>query len=160
MEQHRDASRFGTELAAYAKQTDDELLATARLIGCLYASMGNFPLFTSLSLLYFATASFAEAARRLGKPHLASSFLLHDHPSLRTIPDLMKRGQSVRGARGTEKLNEDILRVIEPFNVAGLGRPERRNWYPVEAEDLLRGAPKLEADREEIGILLDRCGFR
>jgi tetracycline 7-halogenase / FADH2 O2-dependent halogenase len=160
MEEHWGSGRFGTALTAYAKQTDGELLATARLIGSLYASMDNFPAFVSLSLLYFATASFAEAARRLGKPHLASSLLLHDHPLLETqLTDLMNRARFIRGARETEKLNADILRTIEPFNVAGLGRPQRRNWYPVDAEDLLHGAPKLEADREEIVSLLKRCGF-
>jgi tetracycline 7-halogenase / FADH2 O2-dependent halogenase len=159
MEDHWDSGRFGSALTAYAKQTDDELLATARLIGSLYATMDNFPTFVSLSMLYFATASFAEAARRLGKPHLASSFLLHDHPSLKTVPDLMNRARLVRGTRETEKLNEDILRAIEPFNIAGLGRPQRRNWYPVDAEDLLKGAHKLEAGRAEIVNLLERCGF-
>jgi len=157
MEEHWDSDRFSTELAAYAIRTDDELLAAARLIGSLYASMDNFPLFISLSLLYFATASFAEAARRLGKPHLAGSFLLHDHPLLKKqLADLMKRTQSVCD---TQKLNEDILRAIEPFNVAGLGQPQRHNWYPVDKEDLLQGAHKLGADRGEIARLLDRCGF-
>jgi len=33
--------------------------------------MKDFPLFTSLSLLYFAAASFTETARRLGRPELA-----------------------------------------------------------------------------------------
>ena len=160
MEEHWGSSRFTTELGAYAKQTGDELVATAQLIGSLYASMDNFPLFVSLSLLYFATASFAEAARRLGKPHLASSYLLHDHPSLKAqVPDLIKRARSVRSASDTQRLTEDILRAIEPFNVAGLGQPERRNWYPVDAEDLLQAAPKLGSDREEIASLLDRCGF-
>jgi FADH2 O2-dependent halogenase len=154
MEDHWDSSQFGAELATYARQTDDELLATARLIGSLYASMGDFPRFISLSLLYFATASFAEAARRLEKPHLASSFLLHDHPAIRAqLADL-------RNGHDTDKLREDILRAIEPFNVAGLGQRERRNWYPVDAEDLLRGAPKLGADPGEVTRLLERCGFR
>jgi FADH2 O2-dependent halogenase len=158
MEEHWASGRFSTELADYSKRTDDELVATARLIGSLYASMDNFPLFISLSLLYFATASFAEAARRLGKPQLAGSFLLHDHPSFKTqMADLMKRSRSVRGSYDMERLNEDILRAIEPFNIAGLGQRERRNWYPVDAEDLLSGAPKLGADREEIANLLDRC---
>ncbi len=157
IEQHWDSPGFSAELAAYAKQTDDELLATAQLIGSLYACMGNFPVFISLSLLYFATASFAEAARRLGKPHLAGSFLLHDHPELKTqMADLTRRAHSVQGAFDTERLNEDILRAIEPFNVAGLGQRERRNWYPVDAEDIIHGAPKLEASREEIGLLLDQ----
>jgi FADH2 O2-dependent halogenase len=161
MEEHWDSSQFSAELGAYARRTDEELVATARLIGGLYASMDNFPLFVSLSLLYFATASFAETARRLGKPDLASSFLLHDHPSLKTlVPAILERARSARAPDDTRRLKDDILRAIEPFNVAGLGQRERRNWYPVDAEDLLRGAPKLGANREEISRLLDRCGFR
>jgi FADH2 O2-dependent halogenase len=111
-------------------------------------------------MLYFAAASFAEAARRLGKPHLAGSFLLHDHPLLKTqLGGLMERARLVHSKSDAERFTEDLLRAIEPFNVAGLGQRERRNWYPVDAEDLLRAAPKLGADREEIGRLLERCGF-
>ncbi len=160
LEAHWESPRFIEELSTYANQTGAELLATARLIGSLYASMGNFPLFVSLSLLYFATASFAEAARRLGKTELASGFLLHDHSSFgMQSAELLKRARRIRGSEETEKLTSDILRAIEPFNVADLGDRRRRNWYPVVAEDLLRAAPKLGADRREIGRLLERCGF-
>jgi FADH2 O2-dependent halogenase len=148
-----DSSRFGPALSSYARQTDGELIATADLIGSLYASMANFPLFVSLSLLYFAAASFAETARRLGKPHLASSFLLCDNPSFK-VRELVGRVRSDEGA-----LRDDILRVIEPFNVAGLGDRRRRNWYPVDAEDLLLAAARLGVGREEIERLLVRCGL-
>jgi FADH2 O2-dependent halogenase len=57
------------------------------------------------------------------------------------------------------ELIEDIRKAIEPINVAGLGRPERRNWYPVYADDLVSGAEKLGASREDIFDLLRRCGF-
>ncbi|MEP6714901.1 MAG: FAD-dependent oxidoreductase [Terriglobia bacterium] len=147
-------------LSTYATETSEELLATARLIGTLYASMENFPLFVSLSLLYFAAASFSETARRLERPHLAKSFLLHDHPDFGALlPAIFERARLVRDQGGTRKLNEEIIRLIEPFNVAGLGRPERRNWYPVEALDLFEAAPKLGADHTAIQSLLDRCGF-
>ena len=160
MEEHWDTDRFRAELSAYADATSGELLATARLIGSLYACMGNFKLFTHLSLIYFAVASYAETARRLEKPHLASAFLLHDHPSLQLrLPQIFRRARSAQGKDETERLCEDILRAIEPVNVAGLGNPERHNWYPVDAEDLLRGAPKLGASREEIARLLDQCDF-
>jgi len=143
-----DSSRFGPALSGYARRTEGELIATASLIGSLYANMANFPLFVSLSLLYFAAASFAETARRLGKPNLASSFLLYDHPSF-----------NVQELAGRARSSDDILRAIEPFNVAGLGDRRRRNWYPAAAEDLLRAAPKLGAQPEEIQRLLIRCGF-
>ncbi len=160
MEEHWDTDRFRAELSAYADTTSGELLAAARLIGSLYACMGNFKLFTHLSLIYFAVASYAETARRLEKPHLASAFLLHDHPSLQLrLPQIFRRARSAQGKDETERLCEDILRAIEPVNVAGLGNPERHNWYPVDAEDLLRGAPKLGASREEIARLLDQCDF-
>jgi FADH2 O2-dependent halogenase len=160
LEAHWDSPRFSEALSTYASRTEGDLLATARLIGSLYASMANFPLFVSLSLLYFATASFAETARRLGKPELASAFLLHDHPMFGTqSAELLNRARQVRGSDSTEKLISEVLRAIEPFNVAGLGDRRRRNWYPVDAEDLRRAAPKLGVDREEISRLLERCGF-
>jgi tetracycline 7-halogenase / FADH2 O2-dependent halogenase len=134
------------------------LLATARLVGALYATMANFSVFVSLSLLYFAAASFSETARRLGKPHLASSFLLEDKPAFRMQP-LLDRARAVRTEAEARALNDDICRFIEPFNVAGLGDANRRNWYPADAEDMLRAAPKLGADREEVSRILDRCGF-
>lgn len=159
-DQHWDTDRFAAELTGYARQTDDELLAVARLIGGLYASMNNFPVFASLSLLYFAAASFSEAARRLGKPHLAGSFLLHDHPLFQThFIDLTKRAHSIGTQPDAETFHTDILRAIEPFNIAGLGLPERRNWYPVDAEDFLDAAPKLGVDRAEIERLLRHSGF-
>src|SRR6266404_1824914 len=52
-----------------------ELKTTARLVGALYATMPRFEFFKALTLLYFAVASYSEAARRLGKGHLAESFL-------------------------------------------------------------------------------------
>ena len=55
-------------------------LAAARLIAALYANMHDFPVFSALSLLYFTAVSYAETARRLGKPQLAGAFLMHDHP--------------------------------------------------------------------------------
>lgn len=146
-------------LDEYARKTDAELLAASRLIGSLYATMGNFPLFVVLTLLYFAAASFSETARRLSRPHLAASFLLCDHPDFQLQP-LLERARLVHGNDETQALMGDILRTIEPFNVAGLGNPRVRSWYPVDAGDLFRAAPKLGATPDEIARLLDRCGFQ
>lgn len=158
-----ESPRFETALADYARQTDDELLATARLIGGLYASMSNFPKFVSLSMLYFAAASFSETARRLGKPHLAGSFLLCDNPRFQMAPILEHARIDDIGRddiRRDDIRREEIRRFIEPFNVAGLGDPRRRNWYPADAEDMLRAASKLGVDREDIARVLDGCGFQ
>lgn len=160
LEEHWERKEFSSRLQIYAGRTDRELAATARLIGSLYATMGNFPVFTALSLLYFAAASYSEAARRLGKPDLATSFLLCDHPEFGpTCVRLFERARGRLKKEESEALIRDIVSAIEPFNVAGLGRPERWNWYPVDAQDLLDGAGKLQATGDEIAAMLERCGF-
>jgi tetracycline 7-halogenase / FADH2 O2-dependent halogenase len=156
LEQDWNSPRFGVRLQQYAAQTQDELLATSRLIGSLYANMCHFPVFAALCLLYFAAASFSETARRLRKPQLAPSFLLHDHGSFGpACRALLERALSSQ----TEGLIADVQRVLEPLDVAGLSRTDRRNWYPVDAEDLFRSAAKIGATREEIGHLVEQCGF-
>jgi FADH2 O2-dependent halogenase len=152
--------QFKERLQNYAFQTDNELLAAARLIANLYATMDRFPLFVSLSMLYFAAASFAELARRLNKTHLAPSFLLHDD---RHFGPAMLRcflyAQKARTQLRMTDVEREIRQAIEPINIAGLGNQQRRNWYPVDADDLLNTAEKLESTREEIFQLLANCGF-
>lgn len=160
LENGLDAEDLPDRLRTYAAQTEDELLATARLIAALYANMRDFPVFSALAMLYFAAASYSETARRLGKPWLAQSFLLHDHPAFGAATrELLGRARLARAAEDSRTLIADILAAVEPFNVAALGDPRRKNWYPADAEDLLASAGKLGANREEIAGLLERCGF-
>lgn len=160
VEQDWDDARFAHRFEEYAARTDAELLATAHLIGALYANMNNFPVFVALSLLYFAAASYSEAARRLGKSHLAHSFLLCDDPALGPVSrGLMDRARQPLTPSTADALIRDIHTAIEPLNIAGLGRSELRNWYPVNAQDLFDGANKLGSTHAEIAAMLQRCGF-
>ena len=160
LEHDWNSSRFGARLRQYATQTCDELYATSRLIAALYANMSNFPVFAALSMLYFAAASFSETARRLNKPHLAPSFLLHDHPTFGSASrKLLEQALHMSSERDAACLIAQILRVIEPVDVAGLSRQDRRNWFPVDAEDLFRAAAKVESTQYEIAQLLHTCGF-
>ena len=139
---------FG-DLKGYAQQTRDELHISARLIGALYKKMNDFEKFSALTLLYFAAASYSETARRLGKAHLCGGFLMHDHPQF---------GAALRGClRNADK--KQILQAIKPIDVAGLSRNDRNNWNPVDADDLRRAAPKVQATSQEIEDLLAACGF-
>ena len=118
------------------------------------------PLFKRLSLLYFAAASYSEAARRLGRPDLAPGFLLHAHPTFG--PELLAcvslaTEQPQGPAR--DALLDRIDRAIEPFDVAGLLDRTRHDWYPVLSQDLIANASKLGASAEEAEKLLERCGF-
>lgn len=160
LEHHWNSSGLDQELQEYAGQTRAEFDATARLVGALYANMKRFRVFTALSLLYFAAASFSEAARRLQKPQLAQSFLLHDHPTFGpACRDLLQRSLYLETEQDEAGLIADVKQAIEPLDVAGLRRGDRHNWYPADAEDLLQAAFKLGSTREEIEQLLKSCGF-
>lgn len=148
---------FQERLPAYEAETAEALQAAERLVAALYANLDDFPRFAALSLLYFAAASFTETARHLGRPGLAGAFLLSDHPWFG--PRALSCCERALKSRDPE-LIEEIHRVIEPIDVAGLGDRSRHNWYPVEAEDLLASAGKLEATPDEIQALLSRSGFR
>jgi len=155
-----DKPEFAERLQSYASQTDNELLAAADLIAALYATMDRFPVFASLSMLYFAAASFSESARRLGKVNLARSFLLHDDPHFgAAMRRCCQRAKNACAQPEIHELAQEIARAIEPINIAGLGNPQRRNWYPVDASDLLNSAAKLGSTKHEISQLLDKCGF-
>jgi tetracycline 7-halogenase / FADH2 O2-dependent halogenase len=161
LESGLDSPRLQFDLDEYERKTREELIATSRLIAALYANMNNFALFKGLCLLYFAAASYSESARRLGKAHLAPSFLLHDHPQFgRRSSELFERAMHISKGTQTDRLTEDILKTIEPIDVAGLSKTNARSWYPVEAADLFSSCSKLESTPEEIELLLRRCGFR
>ena len=159
-EKHWRQPSLSAALHDYAEHTQSELAATSRLVSSLYAATHSFPCFTALSLLYFAAASFAESARRLGRTHLASSFLLHDHPAFGpACRALYAQVRNVRSQSDIEQLRKDVLRAIGPFDIAGLADPTRNNWYPVRAADLMQSAHKLGATEDEIDAMLAQCGF-
>ncbi len=151
---HFGKPEFMRGLADYAEATTSEFETTAKLVGALYARMGHFDQFKDLSLLYFAAASFAETARRLGKPELVPGFLLRDHPEfgprLRALCDLAAADSS-QAAR--------VREAIEPLDVAGLTDATRDPWYPAQATDMRRNAAKVGATEADINAMLAKCGL-
>ncbi len=155
-----DSESFETALQDYARHTESELVAAEELIAALYANMGDFELFTSLTLLYFAAASFSETVRRLDKPKLAGSFLLHDNPRFGPrARACFARAQQTLDAQQRWELMNDIKHIVEPFDVAGLTATGRKNWYPVLADDLFAAKDKVGASHKELKLLLKRAGF-
>ncbi len=97
-------------------------MAASRLIGAVYATMGNFSAFTAVSLLYFAAVSFSESALRVGKPELARGFLLDEDPGFGPAARaLLERAYRLDGAADTQAFTKEVLRLIEPFNLGGFG---------------------------------------
>ncbi len=152
---------FDKPLAHYSERTFTELLAVEKLVAALYRHMNDFPLFASLTLLYFAAASFSETARRLGRGELAGeTFLLGEHHTFQPrFHRCLDRALRPLNTSERSDLIEDIHATIAPVDVAGLSDRSRRNWFGVEAADLLRAAPKLGATSQEIHQLLARIGM-
>ncbi len=155
-----NSPRLAAALVNYSSQTLRELDTTAALVGALYAQLHDFEAFAALTQLYFAAASFAETARRLGQPELATEFLLMNRaPFAKALVHCCEAARQPLTGPARGRFFQLIADAIEPINVAGLGNAARRNWYPALAADLLAAAPKLGAGRTEIERLLARCGF-
>jgi tetracycline 7-halogenase / FADH2 O2-dependent halogenase len=160
LEKHWKLPSMQQELSKYAARTNDELDATFRLIAALYANMHNFEVFRAISLLYFAAASFSETVRRLGKPHLAGGYLLHNDPRFGPASrNLLELAQAGVSTQDTDHFIKEVQHVIEPFDVAGLCTRRVTPWYPVDADDLRKSAWKVDATEEEIAHMLERSGF-
>jgi len=153
-------TEWALALRNYARSTTLELEFTARLVGALYSCMNRFELFKKLSLLYFAAASFSESARRLGKEHLADSFLLCRHPVFSAqLRKFCETAHQPLSASETVELGRRICEAIEPFDVAGLNDAARDPWYPALTRDFFANATKLQAGKAEIKTMLDKCGL-
>jgi FADH2 O2-dependent halogenase len=165
IEEEWGGPRFPERVAAHGAKTLFEADTAAALISALYASLEDPELFAGLSLLYFAAATYAEAARRLGRPERSGSFLSGDHPGYGpALARISTRAVRLGAAKDRPEAQRrgilaEIARAIEPFDVAGLSDPARRGFYPVVAEDLLANSGKLGATRREAEAMLSRCGF-
>jgi len=126
-------------LESYGAVTLAEADHTARFIAGCYAAFPRFDQFAAYSMFYFAAASFSEMARRLGVNSRAARFLGADRTAFaaslaRLSPQLGAPDPAYASA---------VARSIEPLNIAGLCDPGKRNWYPVNTRDIVRGARKL-----------------
>ena len=156
-----DRPGLGGALESYGAHTMSELATTERLVAALFATMHDPELFTALSLVYFAAASYVEAARRLGRRELSGTYLLDDHPVFGArARDCFTRALRAPSEKDRAALMHDIGRAIEPVDIAGFGRADRRNWYPADPTDTLNGAAKLHSNRDEVTAMLARCGIK
>ena len=134
--------RLSARLKLYEEQTLAELDAAGELVSALYASMNDFPLFTRVSLLYFAAITYTESVWRAGGRLAQIAFLLNDHPLFG--PELRACCREVRAAACAEltpsaraALISRLSRAIEQIDLIGFSDPGRRNWFPfVQARSL------------------------
>ncbi len=96
-------------------------------------------------MFYFVGASFAEMSRRLNVHSPGARFLAADRAA---FADAL-----VALSPQTRPFDDDytaaVARAIEPLNIAGLCDAAKRNWYPVDLQDTIRGAAKLGVTEEQ-----------
>jgi FADH2 O2-dependent halogenase len=152
LEEGRLDDSTDARLSQYSVVTLAEADRVARFIGACYASFSqSFSSFTSLSMFYFVAASFSEMARRLGKSDLAGRFFGGDHPKFseglnRCVERLLGGEMNSSDARFESEVSE----FVAELNIAGLCDASKRNWYPVNFEDVVAGSHKLGLAQDDV----------
>jgi FADH2 O2-dependent halogenase len=143
--------RLKPDTTSYCEATLDEAGHTARFIAGCYAAFPRFDAFTAYSMFYFAAASFSEMQRRLSPEHVSGGFLRAADAGYAS--SLQELSPAVC-APGSDYFDR-IAQVVAPINVAGLCNPELHNWYPVDLDDTVRAAHKLELTPEQVRAALE-----
>jgi FADH2 O2-dependent halogenase len=156
-ERHGAGDGLGEPLADYARTTLEELDHTARYVAACTRAFGRFPLFARYSMFYFAAASYAESARRVGRPERAARFLALDRPDV--VAAMRSCGDAACQGVDPAELGRAVAAAVEPINVAGLCDEAKANWYGVDLDDLFTGAPKLGVDTDAIREALRAAGL-
>jgi FADH2 O2-dependent halogenase len=150
LEENLAGHELNDRLRQYSRMTLVEADHTAEFFAGCYAAFPQFDLFSSLSMVYFAAASYCEMARRLGRNHLAQRFLAMDRSAFAATASDLSRMLRHNHCSDPIPFASEVKQRIESLNVAGLCDPRKRNWYDVDLEDLILSAEKLELSAEEM----------
>jgi len=154
LEENPGDRQLNEGLREYSRMTLMEADHTADFIAGCYAAFPQFELFTSLSMAYFAAASYCEIARRLGRNHLAQRFLAIDRPDFANATERLSQILRHNDGFDSSLFTAQVKQKIDCLNVTGLCDPRKQNWYDVDLENVIAGADKLEMTSEEMRSLL------
>jgi FADH2 O2-dependent halogenase len=135
-------------LTEYGRVTLAEADLTAAFLAGCYAAFPRFEQFAAYSMCYFAAASYAELTRRCAPDRPSIGFLgAAEERLVSAITDLSPQR---RPGVSDEDGSLAIAAALDPWNIAGLCDPTKRNWYGVDLEDAVRGAAKLGQTPEAV----------
>ena len=143
--------RLKPDTTSFSETTLAEADHTARFIAGCYAAFPRFDAFTAYSMFYFAAASFSEMQRRLSPERASGGFLRA--ADTRYASSLQALSPALR-APGADYFDH-IAQAIAPINLAGLCNPKLHNRYPVDLDDTIRAAHKLELTPEYVRAALE-----
>src|SRR5262245_56640003 len=94
-------------------------------------------------------------ARRLGRDHLAQSFMAVDRPDFADATKRLSRTLRHNDRSDSSLFAAQVKQKIDCLNVAGLCDQRKRNWYDVDLEDVIVSADKLEMTSAEMRKFLE-----
>jgi tetracycline 7-halogenase / FADH2 O2-dependent halogenase len=150
IEENLGEDELNERLGEYGRITLAEADHTADFIAGCYASFPRFELFTSLSMVYFAAASYCEMARRLGRDHLAQSFMAMDRPAFAEGASRLSRTLRRDRRFDSTLFASQVKQKIDCLNIGGLCDKRKRNWYDVDLDDVIASADKLETTSDQM----------
>ncbi len=148
-----------------AKLSRHELNLVDRLIGTLFATMNDFRHFAVTTLIYFAIVSFSETARRLGRHHQSSGFLLSEQSEMsKKIISTLEKIQKIHQSKDSPEVKWATIQAlvestIEPINVIGLSTRSNPPHFPAKFGALFENADKLGVSKAEIQSMLERLNL-
>jgi FADH2 O2-dependent halogenase len=159
LEENLGESELNEWLREYSRTALMEADHTADFVAGCYAAFPQFELFTSLSMVYFAAASYCEMARRLGRNHLAQRFLAVDHPDFAKTTSRLSQILRNNDSFDSTLFAAQVKEKIACLNLTGLCDQRKRNWYDVDLEDVIICAEKLEITAEEMRRFLQTASW-
>ncbi len=159
LEENPGDRELSQRLREYSRATLKEADHFADFVAGCYAAFPQFDLFTSLSMMYFAAASYCEMARRMGRNHLAQHFLALDHSDFADAAGRFSQTLRQNHCLDSALFAAQVRQKIDRLNVAGLCDQRKRNWYGVDLEDTINCAEKLEVTSDEMRRFLQTASW-
>lgn len=123
--------KLADELKKYDSLVQTETEYLDGIVSGSFAGFRDFERMISLSMFYFASATWSEEERRAGRMTRGSAFLSADHPNLKMA--LAQANREVSNPNvSTEDFTNHIRTAIALFNRIGLCDVRRKNLYPYD----------------------------
>ncbi|HYE32067.1 MAG TPA: FAD-dependent oxidoreductase [Methylomirabilota bacterium] len=115
-------------LKQYAEDCAHDFNAAGLLTSAMLRRADDFDAFAQLSLLYFASSIWAETQVRAGGLEWLYRFPLGRAPFWPGAQSICQA--SLARKLSAKELQAQVQALIEPYDIAQLTRPEKRNWHP------------------------------
>jgi FADH2 O2-dependent halogenase len=125
--------RRAARLAEYSQAVLRELAWVDQVTGTCFACFDRFSVLATVTMVYFAAAIYCEEQERAGRARPDEAFLLADDPAYRALAAAALRQAPSVAAGDAVAFATEVRKALQPYNMAGLCDPARRNLYPFVA---------------------------